>query len=356
MPFGRIMAMRRSGSDAGLLSRRDFLGTIAVPLAAAAACSRRPYDAAAFVHDSQSAVTILPAASYAVDFAELIGRGLRETGLDLRGKRVLLKPNIVEYEPGTAINTHPMVVAGAAVAMRTAGASEVVVGEGPGHRRDSEYLITASGLYEHLRDHRVRFVDLNQDDVAMVPLRSRYTGLASLAFPLELLRADVIVSMPKLKTHHWAGMTASMKNLFGTVPGAVYGWPKNILHAHDIDASIVDLTATLRPHLSIVDAVTAMEGDGPIMGRPRHMGFVAMGRDLVAVDATCARIIGLDPARIPYLRTAATFLGNAEDAQIQQRGESPARYATTFDVIDAIKPLRLGHSGSPSATPAPTAG
>jgi uncharacterized protein (DUF362 family) len=249
-----------------------------------------------------------------------------------------------------------MLVAGAAVAMRMAGASEVIVGEGPGHRRDSEYLITASGLYEHLRDHNVRFVDLNQDDVTVVPLRSRYTRMTSLAFPVELLRADVIVSMPKLKTHHWAGMTASMKNLFGTVPGAVYGWPKNILHAHGIDESIVDLTATLRPHLSIVDAVTAMEGDGPIMGRPRHMGFVAMGRDLVAVDATCARIIGLDPAKIPYLRMAAAFLGNAEEGRIQQRGENPGRYATTFDVIDAIKPLRLGQSGSPSTGSAPTAG
>jgi uncharacterized protein (DUF362 family) len=350
------MAMRHSRSDGGGLSRRRFLGTMAVPLVAAAACSRRPYDAGNFIHDPQSAVTILPAASYAIDFAELIGRGLRETGFDPRGKRVLLKPNIVEYEPGTAINTHPLLVAGAAVAMRIAGASEVIVAEGPGHRRDSEYLITASGLYEHLRDHRVRFVDLNQDDVAVVPLGSRYTGMKVLAFPLEVLRADIIVSMPKLKTHHWAGLTASMKNLFGTVPGAVYGWPKNILHAHGIDQSIVDLTATLRPHLTIVDAVTAMEGDGPIMGRPRHMGFVAIGRDLVAVDATCARIIGLDPARIPYLRIAGGFLGNLEDAQIQQRGENPARYATVFDVIDAIKPFRIGQPAASPTAPAPTAG
>ena len=230
-----------------------------------------------------------------------------------------------------------------------AGASEVIVAEGPGHRRDSEYLITASGLYEHLRDHHVRFVDLNQDDVGVVPLGSRYTGLKSLAFPLEVLRADIIVSMPKLKTHHWAGMTASMKNLFGTVPGAVYGWPKNILHAHGINESIIDLTATLRPHLTIVDAVTAMEGDGPIMGRPRHMGFVALGRDLVSVDATCARIIGLDPLRIPYLRIAGGFLGNLEDARIQHRGENPGRYATVFDVVDSIKPFRIGQ---PAASPA----
>ena len=164
-------------------------------------------------------------------------------------------------------------------------------------------------MYDHLRENRIAFIDLNQDDVADVRLRSRFTGLESLALPVELLQSDFIVSMPKLKTHHWAGMTASMKNLFGTVPGAVYGWPKNILHRHGIDNSIVDLTATIRPHFAIVDAVVGMEGDGPIMGRPRQLGCVIMGSDLVAVDATSARMIGLDPTRIEYLSEAGRFLG-----------------------------------------------
>ena len=72
-----------------------------------------------------------------------------------------------------------------------------------------------------------------------------------------------------MKTHHWVGMTCSMKNLYGVLPGIKYGWPKNPLHVHGIPNSILDLTATIRPHFAIVDAVTAMEGDGPIMGRPR---------------------------------------------------------------------------------------
>ena len=129
-----------------------------------------------------------------------------------------------------------------------------------------------------------------------MPLREPIHGTREdLSLPVELLRSDFIVSMPKLKTHHWAGMTASMKNFFGVVPGAVYGWPKNILHVHGIDKSILDLNATIRPHLAIVDAVTAMEGDGPIMGAPRPLGLIAMGRDPCAVDATCARVIGIDP-------------------------------------------------------------
>jgi uncharacterized protein (DUF362 family) len=247
----------------------------------------------------------------------------------------------VEYEPGTAINTNPLVVIGAAVAFKAAGAADVVVGEGPGHRRDTEYLVTRTGLYDHIREHRIRFIDLNQDDVRETPLGSQYMGLATLALPAELLAADFIVSMPKLKTHHWAGMTASMKNLFGTVPGAVYGWPKNILHTHGIDNAIVDLNATIRPHFSIVDGVTAMEGDGPIMGKPRHLGLIAMGRDLAAVDASCARIIGLDPDAIQYLRESAKFLGNTAEPRIEQRGEPLVRFATSFDVVDAFTSARL---------------
>jgi uncharacterized protein (DUF362 family) len=84
-----------------------------------------------------------------------------------------------------------------------------------------------------------------------------------------------------------------------------------------------------------------MEGDGPIMGRPRALGFVAMGSDLVAVDATCARVIGLDPGKVDYLRSASRFLGLIDSTRIQQRGESLARYATQFDVVDALKHLRV---------------
>ena len=157
--------------------------------------------------------------------------------------------------------------------------------------------------------------------------------------PVEVLKSDFVVSMAKLKTHHWAGMTAAMKNLFGLVPGAVYGWPKNPLHIRGIENSILDLNATVRPAFAIVDAVVAMEGDGPIMGTPKPCGFLAMGSDLVAVDSTCARIMGFEPARIPYLAEASRFLGNLSSARIVQRGENPARFETRFEVIERLKPL-----------------
>ena len=339
------MAMRSDfkgpwSEDPGLrVSRRQFLTTLALPLVAAG-CERHPYDARRFTRPARTAVGLYPAKDYSADFSDLISRGLRDLNIDLRGKKVLLKPNMVEYESGTAINTHPLVVAGAAVACRRAGAAEVVVGEAPGHRRDIEYLVSATGLVDQLKDHKLRFVDLNEDDVRMVQMASGFSPLTQMAFPVEVLRSDFVISMPKLKTHHWAGMTCSMKNLFGVVPGAVYGWPKNVLHVNGITESILDLTATVRPQLAIVDAVVAMEGDGPIMGRPRPMGFVAMGADPVAVDATCARIIGLDPVKIGYLKTAGQFLGYIDDAHIEQRGEAPARYATRFDVIHDLEYLR----------------
>jgi uncharacterized protein (DUF362 family) len=323
------------------LTRRAFL---ALPVAAAlASCGRQgpPFVESGFSIPARSAVGLFPAADYAVDLYDVIFRALAELEVDVRGLSVLLKPNMVEYEAGEAINTHPLVVAGAVAALRRAGARDVVVGEGPGHRRDVEYLLSATGLHEYLRELGARFIDLNHDDVREVALKSWFTGMKSLALPVSVLDADLVVSMPKLKTHHWAGMTCGMKNLYGTVPGAVYGWPKNLLHFHGIDASILDLAATVRPGLTIVDGIVGMEGDGPIMGRPRPVGFVAMGADVVAVDATCARVIGVDPAKLVYLEAAARFLGNADVTRIDQRGETPERYRTTFDLIESMQRVRL---------------
>jgi len=325
-----------------MLTRRDVL-TLPFAAALAASCRREPppFDESAFIVPRRSAVGLFPATSYDGKLDDVIFRGLAELGIDVRGKSVLLKPNMVEYEANTAINTDPRVVAGAAIALKRAGAREVVVGEGPGHRRDIEYLLTATGLFDRMRDASVRFVDLNHDAVREVPLKSWFTGIRSLSLPVSVLAADLVVSMPKLKTHHWAGLTCGMKNLFGCVPGAVYGWPKNILHIHGIDQSILDLTATIRPGLTIVDAVVGMEGDGPIMGKPRDVGFIGIGTDVVAVDATCARIIGLDPEKLTYLFGGGRYLGQSDPRRIDQRGENPDRYRTQFDVIDSMKERRL---------------
>jgi uncharacterized protein (DUF362 family) len=146
-----------------------------------------------------------------------------------------------------------------------------------------------------------------------------------------------------MKTHHWAGATLSLKNLFGTLPGICYGWPKNVLHWHGIDRSIVDIALTRTPDLAIVDGIMGMEGDGPLNGTPVASGVIVMGTDLVAVDATCCRLMLLDPLRIGYLALGANKkLGLLRDTQIQQLGEKIADRARPYETVAHFQSIRVG--------------
>ena len=235
----------------------------------------------------------------------------------------MLKPNLVETDVGAIhINTHPAVIYGAAQAFLRLGAKEVIVAEGPGHCRDTLLLLEESGLAEMLWQDRIPFVDLNYDSGYFAPNVGGYSSLPRLTFPETLRRADWVVSMAKLKTHHWAGVTLSMKNLFGVMPGMYYGWPKNVLHYAGIDASILDIVSALKPQFAIVDGIVGMEGDGPIMGTPKPAGVLVMGRSLPAVDATCARVMGIDPHQVRYLAEAGRYLGAVHASEIVQVGET----------------------------------
>ena len=117
----------------------------------------------------------------------------------------------------------------------------MIVAEGPGHWRNVEYLVAASGLGDVLRHYKVPFIDLNHDEPVKTANLGRLTKLEHLYLSQTIATADVVISLPKLKTHHWAVATLSLKNLFGTLPGICYGWPKNELHWRGIDNSIVDI-------------------------------------------------------------------------------------------------------------------
>ena len=145
--------------------------------------------------------------------------------------------------------------------------------------------------------------------------------MKDLWLPRTVLEADFLVSMPKIKAHHWSGVTLSMKNMFGVVPGARYGWPKNILHWKGIQESILDLCATVPIHFVIADGIVAMEGNGPLNGTPRALGKIVLADDPVAADATCARLMGFHPDRIVHIREGSRFLGNASQPLIDQVGE-----------------------------------
>ena len=315
-------------------SRREFQAAAATGLLTG--CSSKPNNGPA-PYTGRSTVSVLKAASYREDLTQLILTGLAQAGLpDVKGKRVLLKPNLVEFDNATAINTHPRVVISAFEAFRSLGA-HVTIGEGPGHRRDTFGLTEEAGYWQQLRTLDDHFVDLNRDDVKSV---GPFLGRPDFYFSETLLGADLIVSLPKMKTHHWAGATLSMKNFFGLVPGSVYGWPKNLLHYHGIANSIVALNRRFRNTFAIVDGITGMEGNGPIQGQAKSLGVLVFGADLLAVDATCCRLMGLDPAKIEYLRLAAD-LGATAAAQIDQRGENPLALRKDFRLIDEFQYLRL---------------
>jgi uncharacterized protein (DUF362 family) len=293
---------------------------------------------------ASSAVAVVKASSYSDDLVQRMLQGIRECGLDVdagvRGKRVLLKPNLVEFDAHTCINTNVAVIAAAYEVFKTLGAAEVVIGEGPGHRRDTYTLAELANYRSQIPGFDSLFVDLNRDDVSPV---QGFANRSEIYLPNTALRADLIVSLAKMKTHHWAGATLSMKNFFGLVPGSVYGWPKNELHNIDggIPQSIVELNRIFRRSFAIVDGIVGMEGNGPIQGTPKPAGVLVMGGDLPAVDATCCRIMGIDPAKVQYLSMAADNLGVIEESRIEQRGERIRDVRTNFQLIREFQGYRL---------------
>lgn len=292
---------------------------------------RRPY----------SSVAVLRASSYSEALEATILDGLRLFNLRLKGKTVLLKPNIVEYAPDVPINTHPVLVGATATAFMRLGAGKVVVAEGPGHVRDTFLLLEESGFREALAKRGVAFVDLNRDDVVRTRAAANYSGLAQLWIPKTVLAADLVVSMPKLKTHHWAGVTLSMKNMFGVLPGDCYGWPKNVLHWHGIHESVLDICATVMPHFVIADAIVGMEGNGPLNGQSRGLGYVVLADDPVSADFTCARLMGLNPLGVPHLREASLFLGNGAPNRIAQLAEPTPAPNSPFAVLPTFGSLQM---------------
>jgi uncharacterized protein (DUF362 family) len=327
------------------LDRRTFL-TASLGLAAgastAAMLNRPRYHVTRKLQRSR--VAILEAESYSHNLESILYSGLNLFRLNIRGKTVLLKPNLVDYISGNHINTHPLLVAAAVECFRRLGAKTVLVGEGPGHQRDTELVLLESGFSDELRQLKVPFVDLNRDDLVMTPLLATYTRMSHMWLPRAVLEADFVVSMPKMKTHHWSGVTLSMKNMFGVVPGAKYGWPKNILHWKGIQESILDVCATIPVHFVIADAIVAMEGNGPLNGHRRPLNRIVLADDPVAADATCARLMGLDPTRITHIRIGAQFLGNASSKRIDQVAETVCAPSKPFEVVPEFEHLRVTRS------------
>ena len=330
-------------AGAGKIHRRSLL--IGAGVAAVGAVG---FGWARRVLRERAAVFIARGQRYDGPLATTIRDGLLATGFDpaaLRGKHVLLKPNLVEpTRVARHMTTHPAIIL-ATVEVFRGWEATVSVGEGPGHVRDTEMALEESGLGEALQAAHLPFADLNYEDTVWVPNRGRASGLKGFHLPHSVASADLIVSLPKMKTHHLIGVTAAMKNLYGVIPGSRYGWPKNVLHVNGIPETVYDINASLPKTIAVVDGIECMEGDGPIMGTPKHMGLVVVGTVPAAVDATVARLMYLCPEKIGYLCLAADRLGPIDDRYIDQRGELWQPLAASFQLMDQphLQGLRVKH-------------
>lgn len=314
-----------------MLSRRELL---TAPIALAGCAPKRS--------GPERLVSVVRAPGYSADLTALVRDILVEHKVAIRGKRILLKPNLVEFSSGAPINTNPILVAAVYEAFTALGAAEVLIAEGPGHRRITMELAECAGFFGAVPDFEKKFVDLNLDDVAQVHLQKPFSTLTQLYLPKTALRCDLLVSLPKMKTHHWVGATLSMKNLFGLVPGGVYGWPKNVLHWAGIDECIADLHLRFPNQFCIVDGIEGMQGNGPILGTSRRAGVLVAGAHPPSVDATCCRIMGIDPSGIKYLNLVGERTG-WRPTDVRQIGERTQSVYAPFDLPPGFEGLRLGN-------------
>ena len=320
------------------VTRRELLtaSAVAAGAAALASCNRQQQPLV------PSRVSIVRAPAYDQRVYATVRQILDEHDVDVRGRDVVVKPNLVEFEPESFINTNPLLVHAAVEAFRARGAASVHIAEGPGHRRNTLDLADAAGYFKIVPKFEDLFIDLNVDDVTRVNLPRQISRLGKLYLPNTALRAGLLVSMPKMKTHHWVGATLAMKNLFGLVPSGIYGWPKNVLHWAGIAESIADLHAAFPRQFAIVDGIVGMHGNGPIQGTAKYAGVLVAGGDAVAVDATCCRIMRINPYCIDYLRLATGGVeAQISERNIRQSGENIAAVATPFDLISEFRSFRL---------------
>jgi uncharacterized protein (DUF362 family) len=330
--------------NASQRTRRDLLATAALGTTGAVAVG--------LLHRytrKQERVFIARHQTYEKDLVRTIRDGLIACEFDsgsVRGARVLLKPNLVEPNRlAPHMTTHPRMIQAAAEVFRSWGAL-VTVGEGPGHVRDTEQALVESGVFEALVDQQLTFADLNYQEIRAVPNRGGASKLTEFYFPRSVIEADWVVSIPKMKTHHWMGMTGALKNFYGVIPGIKYGWPKNVLHYHGIPETVFDINASLPRSIAIVDAIDCMEGDGPILGTRKSMGLVVIGKNITSVDATLCRLMGILPEKVPYLSLAGNKLGPLDERRIVQCGEAWSPLADQFLMLDLdhLRIMREAHS------------
>jgi uncharacterized protein (DUF362 family) len=227
----------------------------------------------------------------------------------VRGKSVLLKPNVARVAPpGAGITTHPQVVAAAIDAFREAGA-HIAVGESPILGVKVEEAFEAAGVTSIARERGCPIIDMDIRPYVEVPVPDG-VAVDSLRVCREVVDYDFIVSIPVMKMHMHTGVTLAVKNM----KGCLWRRQKVLLHMlqpvegdddKPIDIAIADMSSVLRPHLSIIDGTVGMEGLGPGAGEAKPLNAVVVGADVFSADAIACRLMGTAAEDIPHLRIGA---------------------------------------------------
>lgn len=257
------------------------------------------------------------------------------------GEKVLLKPNLLgPFAPENAVTTHPAVVEAAARLVREAG-GRCFVGDSSGcGSRDG--VLRATGVGEVVRKLELEWADLDEPADYEFP-NARVARHIKLGAPLAGM--DKIINLPKAKTHVQMVATGAVKNLYGYLPGTSKSEYHYRLKTREWLAELqLDLAVVLPPALSIMDAITGMEGEGPSGGTPRHLGFLAASPETVALDMVTFRAMNLDPEKVPLLAAAkARPFGTTDFAQIVIHGATPEEIlCRDFKAIRQLEnPLRL---------------
>jgi uncharacterized protein (DUF362 family)/NAD-dependent dihydropyrimidine dehydrogenase PreA subunit len=249
----------------------------------------------------KSKVALVPCASY--DDAEVLAA--MKTGLDIiggigcfvkPGEKIVLKPNVlIGASPDKCVCTNPAVLKAAGKIFLEAGAV-VTCGDSPGFG-GAGLNMSLAGLKQAADEIGIGPADFSHGRAVM-----HQKALLNHRFVIAngVLDADGLISLSKLKTHGLTRMTGAVKNQFGCIPGML----KNQHHARTPDPyhfamMLVDLNTLIKPRLFIMDAVMAMEGNGPRSGKPRKMGVLLLSTDPIALDAVVCKLINLDPAFVP---------------------------------------------------------
>jgi uncharacterized protein (DUF362 family) len=255
-----------------------------------------------------------------------------------RGDTVLLKPNFIAPKPQSrAAQTDPAVILGTAGLLKDFGAKPFV-GDSPAWGNVFG-CIKKLELQEPLKKLSIPVKQLDKPKKCRIGTQQTSVGISSAA-----LDADVIINLPKFKTHQQVVTTFAVKNMFGCVSGkqkALWHFTKG-KNASDFCELLIEIFRFLKPALTIIDAVTVMDGPGPINGRARPFGWLIGGVEPIACETICCKLAGIDPAEVPIIRTARKMsFGCSDFDKIETTGDDfPENVCTDFELPQPI-PLRF---------------